>query len=117
MRLFRVPDLLARLLPALLLAFALCWQAGIVRAHVHAAPSWSVATHAHHAPKQNDDDPDCPLCDEGATAAAYLAPLPPAFSPPLPAIQWRAREAADPAQRLLRSHAWHSRAPPALRTA
>ncbi|WP_066723319.1 hypothetical protein [Sphingomonas pituitosa] len=117
MRLFRVPDLLVRLLPALLLTFALCWQAGIVRAHVHAAPGWSVATQAHHAPRQNDDDPACPLCDEGATAAAYLASLPPALSPPAPAMEWRAVAAAAPAHRLLRSHAWRSRAPPALRTA
>lgn len=117
MRLFRVPDLLVRLMPALLLAFALCWQAGVVRGHVHVAPSWSAASHAHHAPKQNDEDADCPLCDEVAMAAAYLASLPPALSPPLPTAEWHGAAAAVPAQRLLRSHAWRSRAPPALRTA
>jgi hypothetical protein len=117
MRLFRVLPLLTRLLPALLLAFALCWQAGIIRAHVHDAPAWSAASHAHHAPKQNDDDQDCPLCAEAATASAYLASAAPALTPPLPAPAWRQALAADPAPRLLRSHAWRSRAPPELRTA
>lgn len=117
MRRLRISDLLVRLLPALLLAFALCWQAGIVRAHVHGLPSWTAAAHAHHTPKQNDEDPDCPLCDEGAAAAAYLASVPPAFTAPLPPGTWRATAATDPAQRILRSHAWRSRAPPALRSA
>lgn len=117
MRLFRVPGPLLRLLPALLLAFALCWQAGIVRAHVHEAPRWSAQAHAGHAPKQHDEDQDCPFCAEAATAAAYLASVPPTLRPPLPAFEWREALAADPAPRSLRSHGWRSRAPPALRTA
>ncbi|WP_010544694.1 DUF2946 family protein [Sphingomonas elodea] len=117
MRSFRVPGLLVRLLPGLLLAFALCWQAGIVRAHAHDTPGWVKATHAHHAPKPNDDDQDCPFCGELATAAAYLASSPPTLSPPQPATEWRESPAGDPAPRALRSHAWRSRAPPALRTA
>ncbi|GAA0748306.1 hypothetical protein CA233_20735 [Sphingomonas sp. ABOLD] len=114
MRVFRIPGLFVRLLPALLLAFALCWQAGIVRAHVHPAQGWAATPHAHHAPKQNDDDEDCPLCDEVASAAAYLAATPPTVVPPLPARAWHAALAADPAPRLVRSHAWRSRAPPEL---
>lgn len=117
MRFFRVLDPLSRLLPALLLAFALCWQAGIVRAHVHEAPNWSTAAHAQHPSKQQDDDQDCPLCAEAATAAAYLASAAPVLTPPLPAPLWREALSADPAPRVLRSHAWRSRAPPTLRTA
>ncbi|WP_232318684.1 DUF2946 family protein [Sphingomonas sp. TDK1] len=107
--------LLIRLLPALLLAFALCWQAGIVRAHVHESAGWRTLAGAHHAPKQNDDDQDCPLCDEVAAAGAYLASAPPALVLPSPAAEWREALAADPAPRPLRSHDWRSRAPPALR--
>jgi hypothetical protein len=115
MRVFRIPGLFIRLLPALLLAFALCWQAGIVRAHVHPGQGWTAATHAsHHAPKQSDDDEDCPLCDEVASASAYLASAPPTVAPPLPAGEWHAPLAADPAPRFVRSHAWRSRAPPKL---
>ncbi|WP_175488132.1 hypothetical protein [Sphingomonas sp. NFR04] len=116
MRVFRIPGLFVRLLPALLLAFALCWQAGIVRAHVHPGQGWAATTHAsHHAPRQSDDDEDCPLCDEVASASAYLASVPPTVAPPLPAAEWHAALAADPAPRLVRSHAWRSRAPPELR--
>lgn len=117
MRAFRTLGFLIRLLPALLLAFALCWQAGIVRAHVHETAAWSTTPHAHHAPKRSGDDQDCPLCAEGATAGAYLAAAGPALAQPLPPATWHQPLAADPAARLLRSHAWRSRAPPALRTA
>lgn len=117
MRLFRVSGFRFRLLPALLLAFALCWQAGIVRAHAHEAPRWSAAAHAGHAPKQHDEDEDCPLCAEAATAAAYLASVPPALRPPLPASEWREALTADPAPCPLRSHGWRSRAPPLLHIA
>ncbi|WP_084581969.1 hypothetical protein [Sphingomonas azotifigens] len=117
MRCFRVPGLLVRLLPALLLAFALCWQAGIVRAHVHDPAGWSATPHASHAPKHSGDDQDCPLCAEGAMAGAYLAAAGPALALPAPAIAWHQPLVADPAAHLRRSHAWRSRAPPALRTA
>lgn len=116
MRMFRIPGLLVRLLPALLLAFGLCWQAGIVRAHVHARQGWAATTHAsHHAPRPSDDVEDCPLCDEIASASAYLASAPPGVAPPLPAPQWRAALCSDPAPRVVRSHDWRSRAPPELR--
>lgn len=117
MRGSRLLPALVRLLPALLLAFALCWQAGIVRAHVHETAGWSATPHAHHAPKRGGDDADCPLCAEVATAGAYLAAAGPALTLPTPPAAWRQSLASDPAARLLRSHAWRSRAPPALRTA
>lgn len=117
MRFSRTLRSLVRLLPALLLAFALCWQAGIVRAHVHETVGWNAAPHAHHAPKRGGDDQDCPLCAEVATAGAYLAASGPAFALPVPAAAWHQPLTATPAARLLRSHDWRSRAPPALRTA
>lgn len=117
MRASRTLYALVRLLPALLLAFALCWQAGIVRAHVHETAGWSATPQAHHAPKRSGDDQDCPLCAEMATAGAYLAASGPAFALPTPAVAWHQPLGAAPAARLLRSHAWRSRAPPALRTA
>jgi hypothetical protein len=117
MRFFRITGLLSRLLPALLLAFALCWQAGIVRAHVHDTAGWSVPPHAHHAPGHGGDDQDCPLCADVATASAYLASSGPALALPAPMRRWHQPTSVDTAAHPQRSHAWRSRAPPVLRTA
>lgn len=116
MRCFRVLDPLFRLVPVLLLAFALCWQAGIVRTHVHGGPVWKTAR-AHHAPLQRDSALDCPICAEAGTAAAYLGADAPVFPAPLARTPWREAVAVDPLPHPLRAHDWRSRAPPALRAA
>jgi hypothetical protein len=120
MRLFRVTDPLSRLAAALFLVFALCWQAGVVRAHVHEASSFAAvfAEHRAHPPSRSGDaGQDCPICAEETAAGVYLAAAPPVLAAPAPAIRWQAAIVADPAIRLRRSHDWRSRAPPILRTA
>ncbi|PVX29506.1 hypothetical protein [Sphingomonas pokkalii] len=119
MRLFRVIDPVSRLVAALFLVFALCWQAGIVRAHIHEVPGFAAASAVHranHPSRSGDEGQDCPVCAEEAAAGVYLAAAPPVLAAPIEAPIWRAAIVADPAPRLLRSHDWRSRAPPILRT-
>lgn len=112
----------ARGLPRLLVfLLLLCFvvQGAAVQSHVHFVeqgnPLTATAGHTRlqAAPSNKGNSPsDCPLCQEAATAGAYVLPPIPALPPP-PAVAPEAAVAAIAAYRLaLAPLGWLSRAPP-----
>ncbi|MDF0489924.1 hypothetical protein PX554_17450 [Sphingomonas sp. H39-1-10] len=113
---------MARFCFALLLAVALWLQGCVVAAHFHEQPrfpAFSAAAGAdiQRAPVDHRRAPtapdSCPLCQEIATAGAYLPASPGAFAVPAPHAAWYAAVALWRALPRQRSHAWRSRGPPA----
>jgi hypothetical protein len=104
---------------SLALLLALLWQALVIQAHVHVAPTVTASANAQAAavtgptPKNGDDPATCPICREMAHVGHYLAATPPFIRRSLARSSlWR----SVPLRRWLtrkRSHAWQSRGPPA----
>lgn len=99
---------------ATLLAVVLV-QAIAVEAHLHFAPqasSWGAQV-AQPAPRGSDDGAaNCPLCQEAATAGAYLLPAA-IVLPPAPAVfPWPAPAAVAEFALPAPARGWLSRAPP-----
>ncbi|WP_150126868.1 hypothetical protein [Sphingomonas panacis] len=105
-----------------LLVLALWLQGCFVAAHVHEQPrsiAFSAATGAdiQRAPldrRRSPTTPDsCPLCQEIATAGAYLPAPSVEFALPTQHAAWYAAMALGHTLPHQRSHAWRSRGPPA----
>lgn len=112
---------IARAAFALLLVVALWLQGCVVAAHVHEQPrSPAVSTAAgadfqpvpldHRRPPTAPDS--CPLCQEIATAGAYLPAPSVDFTVPAQHAAWYAAVALWRTLPRQRSHAWRSRGPP-----
>ena len=106
---------------AALLVLALWLQCCVVAAHVHEQPhfsAFSTATGAdvQRAPLDHRRAPtapdSCPLCQEIATAGAYLPAPSVEFALPAQHADWYAAMALWHTLPRQRSHAWRSRGPP-----
>ena len=110
-----------RVLPNALLALLLaCFviQGTAVQSHVHFVGrssgelSLTAPQAARTATPYNDDAATCPLCQEAATAGAYLLPAVAAV-PPAPApVLWVSAAAIAAFALLTPARGWRSRAPP-----
>jgi hypothetical protein len=102
---------------AVLLLLAFLWQGLLVQVHIHAPErtTASAGTAERVAAKRSaDDDPaTCPLCRERAQAGRYLPADPPALPRPAAVRPFRSRPPGRRWRVRKRSHAWHSRGPPA----
>jgi len=116
-----MPDV-ARLCLAVLLGMALWLQGCVVAAHFHEQPRFSAFSTATGAEVQRapldhrrvPTAPDsCPLCQEIATAGAYLPAPSVEFALPAQHAAWYAAMALWHTLPRQRSHAWRSRGPPA----
>jgi hypothetical protein len=106
----------ARALVALLLACLLA-QGTAVQAHLHfatqASPAASAAHIAKASPRGSDDSAaKCPLCQEAATAGAYLLPVAIVLSPAPAAFVWLGTPAIVEFGLPAPVRGWLSRAPP-----
>jgi len=111
---------LAAVLFAALLAFS--WQSFVVQTHIHFEPYPASGVAIGHSAVADpgpargpaDTPANCPICHEIAHGGVYLLPTLAAFEAPAPAPVWQpvTTQLAHLASK--RSHAWRSRAPPAL---
>lgn len=109
-----------RALPRLLIFLLLLGfvaQTIVVQGHVHFVQQASSLAAGHSrieaAPSGNGDSPaDCPLCQEAATAGAYLLPALPVLPPPPAPALWTAQAALVSFALLSAPLGWLSRAPP-----
>lgn len=106
----------ARACFALLLVLALWWQGCVVAAHSHQPPRATHGSDIQRAPTDDQRPPvapdSCPLCQEIATAGAYLPAASVDVAVPAPHIGWYVVAALWHALPRQRSHAWRSRGPP-----
>lgn len=118
-RLARTPGvqrLWLALVGALLLS--LSWQSVVLQTHQHFSPLARAAT-ASGTSVSNGQSPadlpaNCPICRELAHAGPVVLPAPVALDAPAPLVFWFAVSVLLGLALVQRSHAWRSRAPPAL---
>jgi hypothetical protein len=92
-------------------------QGTAVRTHIHSAgqmrPAASGAQTLQPAkPGNGDDAANCPLCQEAATAGAYVLPPAVVLPSPPPTPLWAAAVAIRTLGLSTSAHSWRSRAPP-----
>jgi hypothetical protein len=105
----------------LCLLAALAWQSCLTQTHLHADRAAgtlsSLGTVRAAAAGDDRSAPDtpatCPICQEAALSGSYVATGPVLLALPAVATAWYPPAVSRPSRRDLRSHAWHSRAPPA----
>lgn len=108
---------------AVLLAvlFAFTAQSFVSQTHQHFGPeglslgrlaATSATPRSPDSPSQPDLPSHCMVCRAVAHAGDYLLPAPVVLAAPMTRTAWVEVAARAVPSRILRSHAWHSRAPP-----
>jgi hypothetical protein len=99
------------------LLLSLSWQSVVLQTHRHFAPFAGTATTRVASPDNQspaDLPSNCPICRELAHAGPVVLPAPVAIDAPAPLVFWFAVSVLLGLALVRRSHAWQSRAPPAL---